>query len=1200
MDNLRLGIDWEINQSQLDAEMNLAQKTIEGTGSSIENIEKKVNQNLTNLSKGTETRIDSLRAKIAQIQSDMAKWSGPNSTLGLSIDDKFFDKYRQQIKSIESEIEKISKAPIIPQDLGEMPKAAEAAATALGGIGDSAGEVKKTGKGAFKELMGSIFSWNTLITIGITLISAYSKEIIDFFAKLVKGNDALSQLRRNFETMNEVMANSFKTAAKELTHLRVMKTVAEDVTRSTKQRKAAVLELQKTYPETLGKLSSEILLTGKASDQYKELTKSILESARARAAEKKMEENAAKILDLQFKKQKVQNANANEKIRYQKQGDDLNQTVGGGPLGGGTIKGLTVADKNLGSDLRATKALKEIDDETKILEKTDEFLIKFVKVDEKVEKVKKKKTPSTTAQENMYDSMLKGRQSVLDKMDEVEKEYARKGMESDDAEMQALKDKFDKYRKIITDENEKIAAYNEKNKAKKGFKPVELLDNSVIDEINSIEVKAKSELTYKQDTGKLEKEIEKQKQVYADYEDYKSKLGKEKADLRYKDELKGFETFSEYMKSLESANQDAIVAVGSSKGDAGQEDRVRLLKKESDEAKKIEEQKLTDLLALMVTYDQKRKNLIAEFETDRAGQVATATAEELAEFDRKHIEELNQLDDSNIEKLASYKALFQGIDKLTDAGARKVIKDAEGMLASGINVSPEMLKKIRETLKDATKSLDERLPDRVMALSGAFGEMASSIGQVNEELGSMLQGVSNVLKATVQISSGFKDLTKGINNYQQNKTDGGGGFLGSISAIAGIAGPVGQIVSAVSGVVSGVVGFFKAAEESARLAEKQLKEYQDKIIAGELEYGRLIRERARNQKAVNELTLEELKLEKEKLEIQLKTAKLRDLSYDKIVKSQKFGNTTINDIERIARKEVLSDYDYALEKIRQEGVEVTGKKEEKYGGFLGMFKNTRLVDVTASLAGKTYEDLEKLYTEGKMNEATKALFENLQKAKNEVDDINELMKEIDEQIMDKMSGGVTANNISSGIIQGFKDGKRAAVDFADDIEGIIQNALLSAMSATVLEEPLKELVKKFREDSKDGLSQDEIDAFKKGYESVVQNGLDAMKEIDKITGGKIGSGSSSLSSGRINRTISEDTGSAILGFERSRYDLAKQQLVAVQAALDFEKKSYEEIVESVRYLKAIEQNTKDTVLELKNVVSELQSIKSNTSLKVGR
>ncbi len=68
------------------------------------------------------------------------------------------------------------------------------------------------------------------------------------------------------------------------------------------------------------------------------------------------------------------------------------------------------------------------------------------------------------------------------------------------------------------------------------------------------------------------------------------------------------------------------------------------------------------------------------------------------------------------------------------------------------------------------------------------------------------------------------------------------------------------------------------------------------------------------------------------------------------------------------------------------------------------------------------------------------MFENLQKAKERVDDINQLMKDIDEQIMDKMSGSIQASSISDHSIQGFKDGKRAVSDFADSAEEIIRNA----------------------------------------------------------------------------------------------------------------------------------------------------------------
>lgn len=1160
MDRLNLEITWDINNDQLKASMDQSRKSIEGVGQTVEVVEKKVNDNVSKMMEGTQQRIDELRGRIALIKSDLERWTGPNSTLGLSIDDPAFDKYYKRMKDMQDEIDKLNSAPVVV-DVSDVTKNANEASEAIDGIDTSVDKVKKSGKDAFKDVIKSFFSWNSVLTVGLTLLTMYGKDIVDFFVKIIAGNVTISQAQRNFEALNAVMAATGKEAAKELAHLKVLYSVASDVTRSTDERTRAVKELQKTYPQHLGKLNDEIILTGQASQQYKELTKSILESARARAAEKRMEDNASKRIALEWQRQKVENANRNEKLRYAREGDDTFTVDAGGFMSSNTV---TVEQKSTNSDNRAKKAITEIDAQISVLEKEDEFLTKFVKVEEKKEKVKKpKRIPSA---ENALDSILDSRRDVQQKIDEINREYARKGMESDEAEIQAVKDKFIKIRQTIENENEKIARYNEKNKDKKGFRAVGQIDVSQLD---AIEQRAIDEVTYKQGTAKLEQEIEVKKKLFSEYEDYRAKLGKEKADQRYKDELAGFESLTEYLRAKSLENQDTIDAYTNKTADAGQEERAKLLKKETDEATSEEKKKQTDVLALMISYDQKRKNLISDYEANRAKLMKSATAEELAEFDRRHTEELNELDDSNIQKLQSVKDLFDGIERLTDNEARKVIRNIELLLASGVNISPELLKKVREALKDATKSLDSRLPERVMQTSNAFSQMAREIGVVNEGLGNMFSVLGHILSTSAQIGSNLGDLRKGLKNYKDWKLDkanggSGGGLLGGISAIAGIAGPVGGIVSSVSGIVSGVIGFFNAAKESARQAAKQMKEYQESVLAGEYEYNRLLRERAREHKGINELTVEQIRLQQELLKLQTTQAE--------------------------------SDFKSILKRIQSEGQQITGQRTEKYGGFLGIGKKTRVVDITSGLSGYTYDQLEKLYTSNKLTEATKKLFEELKKAKEEIDGIGDAWDDMQKELLDKMSGGATADSIASTIIQGFRDGKRAVVDFADSAEEIIQNALLSAMSATVLEEPLQELVKKFREDAKDGLSQNEIDDFKKAYGEVVQSGIDAMKEIDKLTG-KTGS---STPTGRINAGTSEATSSAILGFERSRYDLAKQHLQAALAALDFEKKSYDQILESVRYLKAIEQNTKDTVAELKNAVVELKAINKNTTTKSGR
>lgn len=1058
----------------------------------------------------------------------------------------------------------------------------------------------------WKQVAGSIFSWGTALSVGITILTVFGKEIGEWMTALFKGKNALDDLKKANEEFKATRLKGTQDAQKELVSLESLYRATQNTTLSVSQRKKAVDALQSQYPSYFKNMSDEQIMAGKAAGSYDKLKDSIIAAARARAYSDKISELATKRLENEDKIINLASKSETAQAQYKTQKSTLDKTD---PLG--NVHGYNaVLGRASSAQALVEKVNKDITDLNIANNSLDKEMHRYqtnidnavkangVEILTGVGKVNENKDKGVN---KLYSRIAESSKDLLNKIGELDKEYARKSMESDEAELQGLKDKFDKFRVLIEDENRKIETYNKANKGKKGFKAVDLIDVNQLDPIQNTAIE---DLKYKHETNSLKKEIEVQKQIFAEYEEYKNKLGQDKADDAFKGRLKGFKSYVDYLKSVADQENVAVEAVENKKATAGQQERAKVVTDEQKQSEAAERKKQTDLLTLVITYDKKRKELIRKFEAERATLVANHSADELSEFDRKHIEELNSLDDSNIQKLDSYKALFEGIEKLTDAGARRVIENAQDLLATGVNLSPEMLKKIREALKDATKSLDNRLPERVMKVSGAFGQMAQEIGEVNEELGSMLQGVSNILSASVQIGENFTALNKGLDNYDKYKKDKangtGGGLLGGVSAIAGILGPAGQIAGAIAGVATGVVKFFGAAKESARQAEKQLKEYQLKIIEGEMEYARLIRERARSQKDVNDMSLTELATQRALLQTQLEIEKERDLSYNKAIK-RKIGNYTVNTIEKIDRKEVLSDYEYALEKIRQEGLEVTGQRKERYGGFLGMGKKTRLVDVTASLAGKTYEDLEKLYTEGKMNEATKSMFENLQKAKNEVDDINELMKEIDEQIMDKMTGGITASSIIDPIIHGIKEGKRHFSDFGTDIEDIIQNALLAGMSATVLEEPLKELVKKFREDSKDGLSQDEIDEFKKGYEDVVKEGLDALKIIEDSYGA-VGSKDSisSIKSEGIER-VSEITGAEIAGTGRAHLDVSKQNLdvskqnlIVSQKSLDFHLKSHDILIRQLKSMAAIEQHTGDTVNRLDKAITILELISDNT------
>jgi hypothetical protein len=88
-------------------------------------------------------------------------------------------------------------------------------------------------------------------------------------------------------------------------------------------------------------------MNGKAKKTFDMLTKSILETAKAKAAVNKMTDEATKMLDADFQIQKIKNANLNEKKRYEKEAAE----------GGNAKKALTFYKEE--SDKRARIAIAE-------------------------------------------------------------------------------------------------------------------------------------------------------------------------------------------------------------------------------------------------------------------------------------------------------------------------------------------------------------------------------------------------------------------------------------------------------------------------------------------------------------------------------------------------------------------------------------------------------------------------------------------------------------------------------------------------------------------------------------------------------------------------------------------------------------------------------------------------------------------------
>lgn len=172
----------------------------------------------------------------------------------------------------------------------------------------------RAGVSIWKALSGAFFSWNTAISVGVTLLTVYGGEIVKWIGSLFQSKEAIDANKTAQEAMHEAMIKGSQSAAQETVSLRTLYMTAQDTTQAMQTRISAVDELQRKYPGYFGNMSQEAILAGKASEAYRQLTDDILATAQARAYENKIAELTEKNIDIQDKiDEQTKYLNDNEK-----------------------------------------------------------------------------------------------------------------------------------------------------------------------------------------------------------------------------------------------------------------------------------------------------------------------------------------------------------------------------------------------------------------------------------------------------------------------------------------------------------------------------------------------------------------------------------------------------------------------------------------------------------------------------------------------------------------------------------------------------------------------------------------------------------------------------------------------------------------------------------------------------------------------
>jgi len=150
-----------------------------------------------------------------------------------------------------------------------------------------------------KQVAGALLSWQTLMGVGITLLTVYGKEIGEWIGQLSGASSALDELAENQKKFNDSRFEGKKDAQIEIIELRKYLAVAKDAKLSDEERNIALKQLRSQYPFYFKELSDNAILTGNVVEAEKKLMTAL---EKRKDVERKTEFNVTnkqKLLDLE-------------------------------------------------------------------------------------------------------------------------------------------------------------------------------------------------------------------------------------------------------------------------------------------------------------------------------------------------------------------------------------------------------------------------------------------------------------------------------------------------------------------------------------------------------------------------------------------------------------------------------------------------------------------------------------------------------------------------------------------------------------------------------------------------------------------------------------------------------------------------------------------------------------------------------------
>jgi len=690
--------------------------------------------------------------------------------------------------------------------------------------------------------------------------------------------------------------------------------------------------------------------------------------------------------------------------------------------------------------------------------------------------------------------------ALLQKLAELETKYNAKNLTPDQLANEELQNEFKK----IANE---IGKFNRdpKNKIK-----------IPIARLEELRVKATADLLYKQDTEKLKIELERQKGIFQEYDNFKLATNKETADERFNFEKKSFDDYGAYLES-ELAKIDTSKPMT-----ATEQQRFDFLKKESQDywesQRDLRTKDLQDALVATATSEQQRAQITAKYakmaQAIRDANPGRNVDPEIAEINRLMQADIDAAKDAAFQKTAIYQQLSEEIVRFTRDEVLAQIEATKAAL-NNADISSGLKAKLEADLSDLEiklkigvdkgymsdllaqkKRLQESLATQKLStaeIQKQKAELAKVIGLISQAKADKFLKIADALG---NVSGSLQEAAGLIGKFDEQA----GKTVSTLSEMAGAAGSIAAgfatgnpfaVISGGIGLISGFVDLLDKSDEKIAAADERRRKSLEKTQQVLAEMNRLLDVQARNI----EKSLGVDKIDAYRNQLQLIN---KDL-VDTIKKINDLNLKTVN----IGRDGRISVRDYGLElanlyDIINQGNGNRPREDAPFGGIVTELDTLeKVIETNRSAINQLYKDIAAGTVTGAVEELEALL--------GAYEDLEQQLEDYKARLQEVVTGttfGSIVDSIADGFRQGFKSAEEQAKYFADTFEDLMKNAIIQSLKMQALEKPLKDFYDKFAtySETEGGLTTEEIEELERIYNEILANAQKQFDNLQKLSG----------------------------------------------------------------------------------------------------